>query len=362
MRAGARPAILISGFYGFGNIGDEAVLAGMVQSLRARLGSVPLIVLSADPGSTAAAYEVEAVDRTALPAILMAMRCSRLFLSGGGSLLQDVTSARSAVYYLGLLRLAQIMGLRTMVYAAGLGPLRRPVIRSLTRSVLNRTDAVTVRDADSAAFVRALGIRRGPILTADPAVLLSPAPDARVKWLLRSPEAVVPIIGVVVRPWGDSAFVRPLGEALIHVAGRRGARVVVLPFHPALDLAVSRRLADACGGTLVEQPLQPAEALAIIARMHVLVALRLHALILAAAAGVPPVGLAYDPKVIALHRDLEIEGPLPLNVDAGTLAGAIERAWERRETLRPALLAGTARLRTRAEGAAEEAVRLYAAV
>src|SRR3990170_5521393 len=209
VRAAARPAILISGFYGFGNIGDEAVLAGMVQSLRARLGSVPLIVLSADPGATAAAYAVEAGDRTDLPAILSAMRRSRLFLSGGGSLLQDVTSARSAVYYLGLLRLAQIMGLRTMVYAAGLGPLRRPVIRSLVRRVLDRTDAVAVRDADSAALVRALGSRRGPILTADPAVLLSPAEGARAESLLRTAGADAPIIGVVVRPWGNSAFFEP---------------------------------------------------------------------------------------------------------------------------------------------------------
>ena len=362
MRAAARSAILISGFYGFGNIGDEAVLAGMVQSLRARLGSVPLIVLSADPGSTAAAYEVEAVDRTDLPAILVAMRRSRLFLSGGGSLLQDVTSARSAVYYLGLLRLAQIMGLRTMVYAAGMGPLRQPVIRSLTRRVLDRTDAVAVRDADSAALVRALGTRRGPILTADPAVLLSPAEGARAESLLRILGADTPIIGVVVRPWGNSAFVEPLAEALLTVAQRLGARVVVLPFHPALDLPVSRRLADASGGVLVEQPPQPAEALALIARMHVLVALRLHALIFAAAAGVPPVGLAYDPKVTALHRDLEIESPLPLDADAGALAEAIERAWESREALRPALLAGATRLRARAEAAVVEAVRLYGAV
>jgi len=361
VRAAARSAILISGFYGFGNIGDEAVLAGMVQSLRARLGSVPLIVLSADPGSTAAAYEVEAVDRTDLPAILSAMRRSRLFLSGGGSLLQDVTSARSAVYYLGLLRLAQIMGLRTMVYAAGLGPLRRPVIRSLVRRVLDRTDAVAVRDADSAALVRALGTRRGPILTADPAVLLT-AEGAHAESLLRIVGADAPIIGVVVRPWGNSAFVEPLAEALLTVAQRLGARVVVLPFHPALDLPVSRRLADASGGVLVEQPPQPAEALALIARMHVLVALRLHALIFAAAAGVPPVGLAYDPKVTALHRDLEIESPLPLDADAGALAEAIERAWESREALRPALLAGATRLRARAEAAVVEAVRLYGAV
>ncbi len=362
MRAAARPAILISGFYGFGNIGDEAVLAGTVQSLRARLASIPLVVLSADPAATATAYGVEAVGRTDLPAILAAMRRARLFLSGGGSLLQDVTSTRSAIYYLGLLRLAQIMGLRTMVYAAGLGPLRRPVVRSLVRRVVDRTDAVTVRDADSAALVRALGSRREPILTADPAVLLSPAAAAPAESTLRLAGAETPIIGVVVRPWGEGAYLRPLGEALSSVAARLKARVVVLPFYPALDLSISRWIAEASGGAVIEEPLQPGEALALIGRMHVLVALRLHALLFAAAAGVPPVGLAYDPKVTALHRDLEIGDPLPLGADAGAMMGAIRRAWEQREGLRPTLLAGTARLRVRAEVAVEEAARLYTAV
>jgi polysaccharide pyruvyl transferase CsaB len=356
VRAGG-PGVLICGYYGFGNLGDEAVLAGMVQALRARLGAVPLVVLSADPAATSAAHGVEALPRGDLPALLGAMRRCRLFLSGGGSLLQDATSARSALYYLGLLRLAQALGLRTMVYAAGLGPLRRPAVRALARRALERTDVVTVRDADSAALVGALGVRRPPVLTADPAFLLHPAePPADVASVI-GPGA----LGVAVRPWGGNSFVGPLGEALADVCRRRGARAVVLPFHPRLDLAVSQSVVEACGGTLVTRQFQPPQALALIARLRVVVGLRLHALMFAASAGVPPVGLAYDPKVAALYRDLAVEGSLPLDADAGTVAAAVDRAWEGAEALRPALLAAAARLRARAEVAAEAAARLYAA-
>lgn len=356
MRAGG-PAILISGYYGFGNLGDEAVLAGMVQSLRARLGAVPLVVLSANPPATSGTHGVEALPRGDLRAVLRTMRRCRLFLSGGGSLLQDATSARSALYYLGLLRLAQVMGLRTMVYAAGLGPLRRPALRALARRVLERTDLVTVRDADSAALVGALGVRQPPLLTADPAFLLHPEEVPPEVALVDGPEA----LGVAVRPWRSNTFVGALGEALGDVCRRHGARVVVLPFHPRLDLPISRSVVAACGGTLVTRPLQPRQALALIARLQVVVGLRLHALMFAAAAGVPPVGMAYDPKVAALHRDLALEGPVPLDASAGTLGAAIDRAWEGAEALRPALLAAAARLRARAEVAAAEAARLFAA-
>ncbi|MDR7476114.1 MAG: polysaccharide pyruvyl transferase CsaB, partial [Armatimonadota bacterium] len=345
VRAGG-PAILISGYYGFGNLGDEAVLAGMVQGLRARLGAVPLVVLSANPPATSATHGVEALPRGDLRAVLRTMGRCRLFLSGGGSLLQDATSARSALYYLGLLRLAQVMGLRTMVYAAGLGPLRRPALRALARRVLER-----------AALVGALGVRQPPLLTADPAFLLHPEEVPPEVAFVDGPEA----LGVAVRPWRSNTFVGALGEALGDVCRRHGARVVVLPFHPRLDLPISRSVVAACGGTLVTRPLQPRQALALIARLQVVVGLRLHALMFAAAAGVPPVGMAYDPKVAALHRDLALEGPVPLDASAGTLGAAIDRAWEGAEALRPALLAAAARLRARAEVAAAEAARLFAA-
>jgi polysaccharide pyruvyl transferase WcaK-like protein len=134
---------------------------------------------------------------------------------------------------------------------------------------------------------------------------------------------------------------------------------VVIPFYPAVDLPVSRRLAAACGGTVIAVNLQPAEMMGFVGRMAVLVGVRLHALLFAAATGVPPVGLHYDPKVSSFFHDLGIGAPLPLDVDAGRMADAVTQAWDRRETLRSRLAAGVAGLRARAEVAAEVAARLY---
>ncbi|MGH2452347.1 MAG: polysaccharide pyruvyl transferase CsaB [bacterium] len=364
MGGSGRAGILISGFYGFGNLGDEAVLTGMVRSLRSRLGDVPLIVLSGDPPATAAGQGVEAVDRIDAPSILRAMRRSRLFISGGGSLLQDATSGRSALYYLGLLWLAEALVPRTMIYASGIGPLRRGSIRALTAGALRRLDAVTVRDADSAALVRGLAPRVTLTLTADPAVVLEPAPPERADELLRRlgvHPGSQPLLGVAVRPWGDNAFVDPLGAALRAAASRLGARVILLPFHPVLDLPLSRDLAALCGGVVLEEPLTPAAALALIGRTEVLVGLRLHALLFAAVTGTPPVGLAYDPKVRALMGDLGVGEPLALDAPPEAVADAVVAAWSSRRLTAPSLAAVVAMLRGRAALAAAEAARLYAA-
>lgn len=361
MRGSGRAGVLISGFYGFGNLGDEAVLAGILQSLRPRLGGVPLIVLSGDPAATAAAHDVEAIDRIDAGSILRAMRRVRLFLSGGGSLLQDATSARSALYYLGLLWVAAGLVPRTMIYASGIGPLRRAPIRMLAGRLLARLDAVSVRDADSATLVRALAPGAAPVLTADPAVVLTAAPPQRADELLVTLGlAGDPLLGVAVRPWGGNAFAEPLGRALRDAAGRLGAKVVMLPFHPVLDLPLSRTLAASSGGVVVEQPLSPGDALALIARMRVLVGLRLHALLFAAVAGTPPVGLAYDPKVTALMRELGVGEALPLDARPEESARAIERAWSSRGVLETRLAAVREDLRGRAALAAEVAARLYA--
>jgi len=94
--------IVISGYYGFGNAGDEAILEAMVRDLRALAPGARLVVLSADPAATAARCGVEAVPRMHLPSVLGALRGADLFISGGGSLLQDATSWRSVPYYAGI--------------------------------------------------------------------------------------------------------------------------------------------------------------------------------------------------------------------------------------------------------------------
>src|SRR2546426_4023808 len=99
--------VVLSGYYGFNNLGDEAVLAATVDALRARRPDVEIAVLSGTPRETGRAFAVEGVPRGRMRDLVRVLRRSDLFLTGGGSLFQDVTSWRSPWYYLGVLALAR---------------------------------------------------------------------------------------------------------------------------------------------------------------------------------------------------------------------------------------------------------------
>ena len=118
--------IVISGYYGCGNIGDEAVLRGILAGLDELGVEAEITVLSSDPVRTESEHPgTRSIHRFNPLAVVRSIRSADLVVSGGGSLLQDITSARSARYYLGILRLAQILGRRTMLCAQGIGPLVR---------------------------------------------------------------------------------------------------------------------------------------------------------------------------------------------------------------------------------------------
>lgn len=326
--------VIISGYYGFGNLGDEAVLAAMLPPLRQKLPAAEFVVLSADPTQTARLHNVASVSRMSLSTV-RAINGADLMLSGGGSLIQDVTSPQSALYYLGTLLLATVRAKRTMVYAQGIGPLRRAWIRSLTRWTLNRVNLLTVRDSASHELVRALGVRQPIHLVADPVFTLTPAPAARAEMLLGPLPR--PRLGVALRSWGNDTVVDPLIQALRRWRTQTGGVIVPIAFHPSRDLEITQRLATAVGAQVLSD-LRPEEMLAVIGTLDLVVGMRLHALIAAVVAGVPMVGLSYDPKIDAVFQQLQMGVVLSVDrCNGDALDGAIRRTWEDRETLRGAL-------------------------
>lgn len=144
--------ILISGYYGFNNIGDESILTAVIGSMKEKLGDVEITVLSHDPASTAEKYNIKSCDRKSLPAILSAVRKCDLLVSGGGSLLQDVTSKKSILYYLFIMAAASALGKPFFIYSQGIGPINSNFNRRLTASVLKRAKGIVVRDTSSKQF------------------------------------------------------------------------------------------------------------------------------------------------------------------------------------------------------------------
>lgn len=341
--------VVISGYYGFGNAGDDAIAAAIVRDLRDAVPDVAPVILSADPAATARQLGVEAVHRFSTAGITRALARADLLVSGGGTLLQDVTSTRSLLYYLGVLRLARALGVPAMLYANGIGPIRRPWNRRVTRWVVDRVQVISVRDAESRAALDELGIR-GPRVevTADPVFSLRPADSGRARAILAA-EGVPSgrsLVGVSVRPWRGASpeTLAALADGLV---SRFGLGVLFVPMQPSRDLPLALEVRNRMRepGAVLRGRYPADELLAVLGELRLLLGMRLHSLIFAVAQGVPVVGLAYDPKVdafLARVRQLclgpveDLDPAAALDAVAAVLATLEERRQALRERL-PAL-------------------------
>jgi len=330
---------LISGYYGFGNLGDEALLAVIVAQLRGRYPGAGIDVLSNDPAQTARTYGVESTPRAAPGAVRRAIDRADIVLSGGGGLLQNVTSLRSLLYYAGIVRTAVRAGKKTMIFAQSIGPLDfwgRAMVRHFCRGV----DRATVRDERSRALLGGLLAETPVERTADPVFLFKPDEQTLDLAAEGLADDGTPLVVVSVRRWqGAEATAAALAVALDRLSERHGARVALLPLGGPPDADASTVVIRKCRSTPVLLPdYSLPQAAQVIGRASLVIGMRLHALIIAARLGVPFVALPYDPKVSSLCEDLHY--PLePLFVPGhkpppdAEIVARIDAAWERRGEL-----------------------------
>jgi len=348
--------IVISGYYGSGNIGDEAVLAGILAGLNQVGADAQVTVISADPARTVREHPgVKAVGRIALCSITRAILSADLLISGGGSLFQDATSARSAYYYLVILRLAQILRRKTMIYAQGIGPLRRAHIRVAVANALGKADAITVRDRDSALLLQQMGVYRQAVVCADPSFLVDPDLDAADRIIRDAGLSGLEIAGVSLRCWpGYSGWLARAAKVIIETCREIGVTPVFVPMQEPEDAAFGD------GAPSLSHGGDPRVAKGLIARCSLVVGMRLHSLIFAAGAGVPFVPIAYDPKVASFASEMGIAAVKIGDRDFDVLAQTIREAWRNRDETARALMAGSAELRQSALLPAEAVAELVA--
>jgi polysaccharide pyruvyl transferase CsaB len=291
---------LLSGYYGKGNGGDEALLATLLQMLPPH---VTPVVLSGNPQETRDRYGVESYHRMAILPVLQALRSSDALIWGGGSLIQDVTSTISPFYYGGLMALAQIMGLKTVAWAQGIGPLKRSPTRWLARQNFTGCTKVSVRDRSSAALLADWQI---PCLLApDPVWALESKP---VPGLGKLP---APRVAVTFRnhPQLTAARLANLTRALVDFQKATQAFILLLPFQKSEDLAIAEaiqpQLKDVSKILILEDP-QLLKG--VYQGVEMAIGMRLHSLIMAASEGCRCFALSYDPKVNRLMEELAIPG------------------------------------------------------
>ena len=295
---------VLCGYYGMGNGGDEALLASLLQMLPPQ---VTPIVLSGDPQQTSDRYGVEAVPRKSAGAVLSALRRSDAFIWGGGSLMQDASSSLNPLYYGGLMRLAQKMGLKTVAWAQGVGPLDQPFSRWLTRTALANCQGVSVRDRNSEALLSQW--QQPCLLAPDPVWGLDSAPVEGL-WDLPAPR-----VAVALRPHPDLSEQRleVIAQALVNFQKATGVCLVLVPFQPVKDRAIAQFIAK----RLTEQnsgphPIycltQPQQIKGLFRGVEMTIGMRFHALVMSASEGCRSFAISYDPKVEALAQSLSLPG------------------------------------------------------
>jgi polysaccharide pyruvyl transferase CsaB len=296
----AKMRVLLSGYYGKGNGGDEALLATLLQMLPL---DVTPVVLSGNPEETHRHYGVECYNRMAFFSVFKALRSCGAFVWGGGSLIQDCTSIISPFYYGGLMALAQVMGLKTVAWGQGIGPLLRSQTRFLAQRNFAGCTQVSVRDIASSRLLSDWSIPH--ILAPDPVWALESKP---VPELVDLPK---PRIAVTLRnhPQLTENRLTNLIQALVNLQKETQTFILLLPFQKSEDLGIAEKihtqLKDVSRVICSEDP----QVLKGVFRgVEMSIGMRLHSLIMAASEGSRCFALSYDPKVNHLMEDLKIPG------------------------------------------------------
>jgi polysaccharide pyruvyl transferase CsaB len=291
--------VILCGYYGQDNAGDEALLVCLLQMLPA---TVEPVVLSANPQVTTARYGVEAHYNRDWGKIWQLLGQCDGFIWGGGSLMQDVTSVVSPLYYGGLMAIAQMRRLKTIAWAQGIGPLRRPPLRWFTQQVLRGCSGISVRDQASLQLVKQWDLKA--FLAADPVWSLA-AENAS------SSPSPLPMVAVNLRahPLLTLERLAVITEALRDFQHQTQTHVRLIPLQKSQDLAIAEAIAVELPGSheILYRP-DPRECKGLFRGAEFTIGMRLHSLIMAAAEGSACFALSYDPKVSRLMAEVGLPG------------------------------------------------------
>jgi polysaccharide pyruvyl transferase CsaB len=328
-----RRGTVICGAYGRGNAGDEAILKAILTQLRQIDPDMDFRVMSRNPAETREDHKVRSIYIFNIPAFLRNLRQAKIFVSGGGSLIQDVTSFRSLYFYLFTLQAAKWSGCRTIMYGCGIGPIGSSRNSRLAAKVLNRTaDVITLRDSRSVNLLASMGVDRPIIrLAADPTVTLRRAPLADIDAAFRSENIPQHIrkIGFCLRDVAGSFDPLPIAQAADYAYETYGLTPVFLPMEVPRDIAaadfVTREVTVPHYAGNQRHDVE--ELIGMLGTMEIVVGMRLHSLIFATAGGAPVIGISYDIKVDSFIEDIGSTACLPLKqVNAADLCRLIDEA------------------------------------
>ena len=286
---GKRHDYTLCGYYGFGNLGDEALEECIISSVRERKPSADICVMTHTPKKTSRRFSVGTVQRMNIFAVSKALKNTDTFIFGGGNLLQDKTSSQSLVYYTKMLDIAKKKGCRTVIFANGLGPFEKASGLRLAARAAAEADEVSMRESYSLELFKELCPVSDPILGFDPAITV--VPDMSAKRDGR--------YFVVAPKFFSRAAEREFTEAAGNISRTFGLKAYILPMYEKEDAAVCRRIACSCNGEVVDGGISPQEAAGLISGAELLLGSRLHSLIFATVGACPMIAVSDDIKLFS---------------------------------------------------------------
>ena len=302
--------IMISGYYGDNNSGDDLLLQSIVRDLKSRKADLSITVLSKRPWETRRQYGVNAIYKFNFIAIWRLLHNTKLLLTGGGSLIQDLTSTQSLIYYLWTIRSARKLGVKNMLYANGIGPIKHASNIERMLKDLSSVELITLRDEASRVLLEDFELTGPKItVTADPVFSLPP-PDseAALEELAELGISSKRFFCVSVRAWkfNPPGFEQRIARFADYVADKYKYTVLFTPMKPSEDIEISKRTMAlmTSPAVLLENPRTMDSIRGIVGLSAFTLAMRLHTLIYAINQGVPVIGLVYDPKVKGLMEDI----------------------------------------------------------
>ncbi len=286
--------IVVSGYIGFDNFGDESLLNVLLQNLKEQ--STQITVITANPKKTAFVHGVKTVKTFNILGIILTLLKSDILVSGGGSLLQDKTSLKSIFYYLFIILCAKFFGKKVIIYSQGIGPIDNFLAKIFTKLTLKTCDVLTVRDEKSLFLLRGWGINNVDLESDAVFNLEIPKYEPQNR------------VGLQLRAWKylSSSFIDELVSQVI--ANFSDKEILLFSFQDELDYDVCKRFQAKLAlkaphiKSQIIQNNYPNIIVDNFKTLEYLIAMRFHACLLATKFGIKTLAINYDEKVEKLSK------------------------------------------------------------
>lgn len=290
--------ILISGYYGFENFGDEAILKVLVENLKKT--GYSLTVISNNPNHTASKRNVQCVHTFDIVNIIKTIKNTDVLISGGGSLLQDVTSLKSLLYYLFIIFTALFFKKKIIIFAQGIGPINNFFGKFLTQIALKKCTYITVRDIKSLELLNSWQINAD--LVSDPVWNIKKTNIGNKK----------NIIGIQLRSWNtlSDVYLNKLATSINSNFSDFDIRIYSL--QDCLDYDICKTFQQILLNinpnlnTKLLKAMSVDDTIESFSNLQYLIAMRYHACLLSIKYGIPTIALSYDKKVENIAKEFDL--------------------------------------------------------